>query len=144
MACGLALTHFGLPFLCAPVHFFGSNIFYVLSETPLMAEGVTDFSIAITPELIVKGHFDFGAGFNCAIEEGVDILRVEEERVAWRGVGIRGFAHSWEFVTEHDDRVANAQFGVSDRIAGAVHAHNFLSVKDLLVEIDGFCGVLAG
>ena len=69
-------------------------------------------------------------------EDGVDVFRIKEEVDGVWGIRGRRTGHPGKFVAQHQDRIANGQFGVHDYAARSGHAHSFLGVEDLLVIID--------
>src|ERR1700690_1529188 len=54
---------FGHEFCASALHFFGSYVFYVRGNAPVVAGWVGDFAVAIAPEHILYGHGAFCAGF---------------------------------------------------------------------------------
>src|SRR5215467_4240220 len=137
-----SLTHLRHVGLGALLHFFRGNVFDMLRESPLMTKGITHFAVAIAPELVRKWHFDLGAGFHRAVEHYVHVFGVDDERTTRDGIGARSLGNAGKFVTEHQARVANLQFGVTDSAAGASHAPELLGLKNLLIVINGFGSIL--
>src|SRR5260370_11087902 len=72
-------SHAGGPLGLPALHLLGCDVFYVRSHAPGMAERVIELSIAIPPEHVCKRHGYFAVRRDGAIENGVHILRVEEQ-----------------------------------------------------------------
>ena len=115
-------AHLLRPGFGAPLQFGGSNVFDVLSETPLVSEGIPDFAVAVSPELILQRHLDFGAGLDGAFEESIHIVGVDEEGIGGDGTGAGCMSHTGEFVAEHQTGIADLKFGMADGIARTSHA----------------------
>src|ERR1700740_344389 len=81
------LTHLVHPGFGAALHFGRGDVFNVLRETPLVTEGIADFAIAVSPELILQRHFNLGAGLDGTLEERVDVIVIDEESTAGDGLG---------------------------------------------------------
>jgi len=78
----LGFGGFGHEFGGASLHVFGGYILYVRGYSPMMAGGVDDLSVAISPEHILQRHFGFCAGFDGALECGVGVGDVEKQLAA--------------------------------------------------------------
>ena len=103
-----------------------------------MAERVVQGSAAIAVELIRDGPNHLGAGGEGASGHGIHIIHIKKNahRRAAQGHGAAGAALG-EFVGEHDARIADLQFGVTDTAVGMRDAHQFLGAKGVFVEFDG-------
>src|SRR5262249_39635768 len=79
------------------------------------------------------------AGGDRALEDRVHIRDVEQDadrRAADRKRTLR--AHLWMFVGEHDDRIADADFSVTDLAVGPGEPQGFGRAECFLVEVDRF------
>jgi len=51
----------------------------VWANGPDEAEGICDFSVAVSAELVCERHFDGCASGDCDVAEGLDIVHFESE-----------------------------------------------------------------
>src|SRR6202162_2098218 len=117
----------------------------MLRQTPMMAEGIRESAIAITPELILKRHGDLTTCGNRPLEIVVHISAVDEKITGRRrfGIWIRRGRHLWVFITQHELGVADLQFSVSNLSIWSFHTIDFFCSQRLLVKIDGLRGIFA-
>src|SRR5215218_6949428 len=100
---------------------------------------------AVAPEPVVHAHRRGCAGVDRLLEDGVDILDVEEDRDGSSAdllrrprIGLR------ERIREHQDRVADPDLGVRDLPVGPEHARELGRAERALVELDRLRPVVDG
>src|SRR5260370_25089333 len=143
LALASGFGHLRGPLCGAPFHLLGSDVFDVLRKAPLVAKWVSEFPIAVPPELIHERHVYFGARGDGPVERRIYIFRVHENGNVVCGAG-RGCArHAGKLVSDENDGVADSELAVHDFAVRPSHAHDFRRAKNLLVEIHGAPRVFA-
>src|SRR5438270_2056552 len=102
----------------ALLHLLRRYVFLVCRDRPVMPERVDEFPVAVAPEHVGDGHRDFGAGFDGAVESGIDVGGVDVDgdgrAVECARRARAAGAHVGEFVGEHEPGIAEAQLAVKD------------------------------
>ena len=100
-----------------------------------MAERIDHLAVAVAPECVFQRHLDGGAGIDRPLPHGVGVFHVQVDRHrralqrTWAAAAVLG-----KGVGQHEHRVADAQLGVHDLAAGAVHAPDYLGAEGAPVE----------
>src|SRR6266850_1933794 len=103
-----------------------------------MSEWILDESRTVPVELVLNRLQDFRALGSGALDYAVDIREIYVEAHRARADGGRAgvsLAHAGIFVSQHDVRVANLQFGVTHFAVRATHANEFSRAENLLVVL---------
>ena len=56
-----------------PLHVFGSHVFYVGGDTPLLSEWVGQLPIAVAPKHVLQGHIDSRASRDGTVKNRIGI-----------------------------------------------------------------------
>src|SRR5215210_6564694 len=106
-----------------PCDLLGWHVAHALREAPLMAEGVFDLPVAVTPERIPERGKHLGPGADDPLPEPVHILGVDVEHHGRIAYALRRQdAHLWELVGHHHGRVADPELNAHQRTVGYWHA----------------------
>src|SRR5664279_6654493 len=104
-----------------------------------MAEWVLDGPVAVAPELVLQRHDHFGSRGQRGSEYLVCVFDVHMQGYAGADLGSCRcqHAHLRNFVVEHQDGVADLDFGMDDFAVRCLGYAPDLSAKGLLVELGG-------
>src|SRR5712664_767278 len=88
------------PFLGAALHLGRSDVFHVLRQAPVVAEGVSDFAVSVAQELVHHGHVYLCAGTDGA---KVDMPVMDQFWGDRYGKITDPFGHQWGLAQHVED-----------------------------------------
>ena len=95
------------------------------------------------PEHVGEGCFCLSARPDRLLEERIHIVDIEKDTTAGAAQRLRGpGGTAGHFVGEHDHRIADFDFRVTDLSVGSVHTHYFLRTECVLVKVEGPRGIV--
>src|SRR5580658_8105932 len=102
-----------------------------------MAEGIGQPAETIAPKHVRWFRRDLGAGADRLLEGRVDIFHVQENAGGRATQSVRRTATAaGHFIRQHDDRVADFEFGMPDLSRRPLHANFLLCSESSLVEVN--------
>src|ERR1700679_2420335 len=112
---------------------------------PQMSERISNEAVPVSVELILHRLKDFRPLVHCALHDAVNVGEVYiQAHRAPTNSGRAGvsLSHAGILVGQHDMRVTDLQFGMSDLAVRAVHASDFRRTENLLVVFNGLGGAV--
>src|SRR5216684_1133556 len=129
------LHHFFHPLF----HLLRRYILDVSGNAPEMSEWILNKARAVSVELVLHRLQKFRAlgrrFLNYAIDVGKVYIQAHRTRADRSRAGV-ALPHAGIFVGQHDVRVADLQFGVTDLAVRAIHANGFSRSEDFLVILN--------
>jgi len=136
---GLALLFGALAVAEVFLHGFLRNSLQMRRDPPDVTEGIAKAPASITVDLIRNREKLVEAGGPGAGAQGVGIFDVQIDVGRGSAEGQRSGHHRpGKLVRNHDARISNLDFRVSDSAVFHVHAIGFARIEDLFVQLDGF------
>src|SRR5712675_2386631 len=105
-----------------------------------MSERILNEAGAVSVKLVLHGLQDFRSIGRRFLDYAIDVGKIYIEAHRARADGGRAgvsLTHVGIFVGQHDVRVADLQFSVSDLAVRAIHANGFSSTENFLVIFNG-------
>src|SRR5580693_1276610 len=101
-----------------------------------MSEGIANETVAVSIELILHGFENFRTLVHGLLHDTINIGKIDIE--AYRASADSGGAgmslpHTGVFVGQHDVRITDLQFSVSDLAVRAIHANGFRRAEHFFV-----------
>src|SRR5467141_4237734 len=101
------------------LHFLRRDVFLMRGHPPQMPEGIFELAGAIAVKLVCDGLAFFGACGQRSFEKRVDVFDIEMDADGGPTERRRRLAAVlWEFIREHDQGIAQANFGMSEASVG--------------------------
>src|SRR5439155_6626951 len=124
-------------------HLFWRDVLRMRSDAPLVAKRINKLPVTVPPKHVHGWHRAFGAFRDRFVKNGVNVGHIDHHAGGrWCSALRRHRTHLRVFVTQHQDVIADLEFGVGDLgTAEIVHTHHFGRAVNVLVELDCFGSV---